>query len=89
MEEGDREFIEKCAAPLRNFIRHNNGKLAPRRSIVYSGKPQSKEFNFNLLWSSDGINDISATLHIAHDVFVTLRDIGLAGFGRAALASSA
>ena len=88
LEEGDREFIEKCVAPLRNFIRHNNGKLPPRRSILYAGKPKSKEFNFSMVWSSDGTNDISATLHIAHDVFVTLRDIGLAGFGRA-LASSA
>jgi hypothetical protein len=85
LEESDREFIEKFVALLRNFIRHNNGKLPPRRSIVYAGKPKSKQFNFSLVWSSDGTNDISAPLNIAHDIFVTLRDISLAGFRRATL----
>ncbi len=88
LDDGDREFIEKCVAPLRKFIRHNNGKLAPKRSIIYSGKPKSKEFNFSLVWSTTSTNDISATLQVAHDVFVTLREIGFAGF-EMSLASSA
>jgi hypothetical protein len=29
IKQVDREFFEKLVAPLRNFIRHNNGKLPP------------------------------------------------------------
>jgi len=52
INDQDRLFIEKCAAPLRNIIRHNNGAIPPKKEIIYSGKPKNKQINLSILENS-------------------------------------
>ena len=75
IDADDRAFFEKCVAPLRHFIRHNNGRLPPRKSIVYSGQPRSKRISISFQWQKDGENEIKVPLTVAHDIFVTIRAI--------------
>lgn len=83
IEAADRDFFEMCAAPLRNCIRHNNGRLTPQKSIVYSGQPRGRSIKLSLQWRKDGENHIELTLSEAHDIFTAIRAIVDTGLQRA------
>ncbi|RLB04002.1 MAG: hypothetical protein DRG83_05790 [Deltaproteobacteria bacterium] len=42
IEAEDRAFVQKCAAPLRHWIRHNNGKILPKKTLYYDGSPRGR-----------------------------------------------
>lgn len=47
IDPSDRIFLEKCAAPLRNIIRHHNGRLPPKKEIIYSGTLRDRKIEIN------------------------------------------
>lgn len=71
----DREFVEKCAAPLRNVIRHNNGRLTPKRNITYSGTLRGKTIDVSYNWKDGEENSIKMSLNKAYDIFNVIRSI--------------
>ena len=71
----DREFFEKCVAPLRNCIRHNNGRLFPEKSVVYAGHPHNKPINVSFEWKQNEKNEIILQLSAAYEIFTSIRDI--------------
>jgi len=80
IDPSDRVFLEKCAAPLRNIIRHNNGRLSPKKEIIYSGTLRDKKIEINYKWKEGKDNSLKMPLNIAHDIFYliwALADDGL------------
>jgi hypothetical protein len=80
IDPSDRVFLEKCAAPLRNIIRHNNGRLLPKKEIIYSGTLRDKKIEINYKWEEGKDNSLKMPLNIAHDIFYliwALADDGL------------
>ena len=72
--------LEKCAAPLRNIIRHNNGRLPPKKEIIYSGTLRDKKIEINYKREEGKDNSLKMPLNIAHDIFYliwALADDGL------------
>ncbi len=81
----DREFFEKCAVPLRNCVRHNNGRLLPHTEIKYSGNPRDKEIEVSFRWAEDdkANNQIKLSMSLAHDIFLTIWNIVEDGLSKA------
>lgn len=79
----DRSFFENCAAPLRNLIRHNNGRLLPKKRIVYSGHPSYKPIDVNIEWVPNQDTNIKLSLSLAHDIFITIAGIVESGLNKA------
>lgn len=75
IEKEDGNFFEKCVAPLRNFIRHNNGQLPPKKSIVYEGFLRTKKIDLRLIWKEGEDNNIKLPLSTAYDIFTIIRSI--------------
>jgi len=69
IDKSDRKFLEKCAAPLRNIIRHNNGRLPPKKEIKYSETLRSKKIEISYKWGEGKDNSLKMPLKIAHDIF--------------------
>ena len=69
IDSSDRVFIERCAAPLRNIIRHNNGRLPPKKQIIYSGTLRDKKIAIDYKWEDGKDNSLKLPLNIAHDIF--------------------
>ena len=67
----DREFFEKCAAPLRNIIRHNNGRLPPNKEIVYSGSHRGKHINIRF----EQEQPVQIPMVHIEDIFFTIQKI--------------
>jgi hypothetical protein len=83
IDRPERQFLENLVYPLRNLIRHNNGKLLPKKSIRYNGQHYERSLNIDLEWIEGNDNNIVLQLNTAHDIFVTVRHIVEDGFGRA------
>ena len=80
IDSSDRVFLEKCAAPLRNIIRHNNGRLPPKKVMIYSGTLRDKKIEIDYKWEEGKDNSLKMPLNIAHDIFYliwALADDGL------------
>ncbi len=75
LENDERLFFEKCASPLRHWIRHGNGKIPNKKEISYTNNIMGKNININQKWVSGKDNDLVASLRLAHDVFSVIRDI--------------
>jgi len=78
-----RLFIEKCIAPLRNYIRHNNGVVPPNKSITYNGKPANTQFAINYEWKKNEDNNIKMPLNTAYYLFESIKIICLSGIEKA------
>lgn len=83
LEDQERKFFRECVAPLRNWIRHNNGKIPPNEQLSYSGTPRKKRIDICLQWEKDADNNIKLGLNVAWDIFETVRDIVLEALKRA------
>jgi hypothetical protein len=79
----DRTFLEHCAVPLRNCIRHNNGRLLPKKSIRYHGNPRGKAIGIDFTWRKESDNAIALQLSVAYDIFAVVREIVFDGLERA------
>jgi len=82
----DRAFVESCAAPLRHWIRHNNGKIPPKETLYYDGSPRGRRVQVQLEWKQDSdndINDIKLPLAMAYNIFWTIREMILSGIKKA------
>ncbi len=80
IDQSDRVFLENCAVPLRNIIRHNNGRLPPKKEIKYSGTLRSKKIEISYKWEEGKDNSLKMPLNISHDIFYiiwSLTDDGL------------
>jgi hypothetical protein len=69
------QFFEKCSAPLRNIIRHNNGRLSPNRKIIYKKTIENKSININSKWEKGTDNRLILQLDKAYDIFCITRSI--------------
>jgi len=79
----ERQFFENLVAPLRNLIRHNNGKLLPKKAIQYSGQHYGKPLAVNQEWKEGADNNIKLQLKTAHDIFTIVMATVDDGLGRA------
>jgi hypothetical protein len=79
----ERLFFQKCAAPLRNLLRHNNAILPPHKRILYDGKPFGREISLRLEWREGGSNKVDLDFRSVLLIFETIRDSGMAGLQRA------
>jgi len=79
----DRAFVESCAAPLRHWIRHNNGKIPPKETLYYDGSPRGRRVQVQLEWKQDSDNDIKLPLAMAYNIFWTIREMILSGIKKA------
>jgi len=65
---------------LRNIIRHNNGRLPPKKEVKYSGILRNKKIEISYNWEEGNDNSLKMPLKIAHDIFYiiwALTDDGL------------
>jgi hypothetical protein len=74
LTEADRNFFENCAAPLRHLTRHNNARLLPKKEVNYTGNPRGKQISINLEWEEGVDNNVTLSLSVAHDIFLTTRE---------------
>lgn len=78
-----RIFIENVASPLRNYIRHNNGLLPPKKFIKFKGVLFEKSIEFDFKWKKDSDNYIKLDISEAHDVFKILEKSCINGIKKA------
>lgn len=73
LDPEDRQFIEKCLAPIRNFMRHNNSTIPPLKSIHYEGSPKGVQISVHLEWQQGSENQIRVSLSQAYKLFHALQ----------------
>lgn len=83
IESEDRSFLETCVVPLRNCIRHNNGRLLPKKSIHYQGNLRGRHVDIDFKWQKDSENALVLPLSSAHGIFTAVREIVVAGLEHA------
>jgi len=75
INQPERYFLENIVAPLRNFIRHNNGKMPPKKTIEYAGEHYGRPLSIDLKWKEGEDNNIKLQLKTAHDIFIIVMSI--------------
>lgn len=83
LEEHERDFFRDCVASLRNWIRHNNGRIPPRKQLFYSGSPRGQQICIRMKWDQDADNNINLLLKLTKDIFDAIREIILDGLRKA------
>lgn len=70
LKKDEREFIQFCLEPLRNFIRHNNAIIIPTKKIEFNRRIFEIDLNINL------VNKIELTFLQCYNIFKISRHIG-------------
>ena len=74
-----RKFMGTCAVVLRCLIRHNNARLLPHKSVVYSGTPASLPISINQQWLQGSSNELNISLKTSYDIFGIISRVVLDG----------